>query len=156
MAPSASNTWEGKTALAANQQETGRIEIPFRGPVRIVAARPTISQRAALTEIAAPTVFNATLDDLEMYLDVSERMRYTSRFDLNRTANSEAGQFVTLSNFVDSIGSARILDIIIRDPAPVIGVNFRWSRPVAGGPFYNDIVIGLALHCYYLADRGES
>lgn len=152
-APAASRTWEAKTRLLGSQQETGRIELPFRGPVHLVAARPTIAQLTALAQIGAPSLFVAGLDDVEVYIDVSERTRYTSRFDLDRTANSEAGQFVTLSNFIDTVGGARILDLTLTDPAPVVGINFRWARPIAGGPYFSDVLVGLALHCYYLSEK---
>jgi len=156
MAPATDRTWEGKTLLRANQQETGRVEIPFRGPVRIMAMRPSLCILTPLSELPFATsqsLLQPTLDDLEVYVDISERTRLTSRFDLTRQANSEAGQFVTLSNFVDSIGGARVFDLELKDSSPVVGVNFKWVRDITGGPFYPDVIVGLAMHCFYLSDR---
>ena len=140
--PAAARTWEALTTLLGTQQQTGRVPVSFTRPVRVIAAYPSICVISATNGLIVPS-----LDDLALYIDISSNERLTARFDRSQVQNTEAGQFVTLGSFRDTTGGARLLDLDLKEPSPVLGLNFMWKRDITGGPFYPDILVGLALHC---------
>ena len=153
MAPVGNRTWEARTLLPGLSQETGTIKIPFTQPVRITAFRPSLCVQIPIADLLAHTLFVPTLDDIQVFIDISERSRLTNRFDNTRIANSEGGQFVSLSTLCDDLRSARMVDLFIDQGSPTIGVNFAWKRSVTGGALYYDTEIGLAIDGEYPDER---
>lgn len=145
--PATQKSWEGQVVLLATQQETGRIPISFPRRVLILAAYPSVS---LASNPAGLILLNPTVDDFNVYLDVSGDERFTSRFDNNSPPNTEAGQFVTLGGFRDTTGGSRVLNIEPQGASPTIGVNFQWKAPITGPITRPDVIIGLQLHCHWL------
>lgn len=146
LVPAAARTWEALTSLRGTQQQTGRVPVPFTRRVKIIAAYPSISVDGPTNGLIVPS-----LDDIMVYMDISSNERLTARFDRTTVPNTEAGQFVTLGAYRDTTGGARLLDLELLEPSPVLGLNFAWKRDITGGPFYCDIQVGLALHCDWLS-----
>jgi hypothetical protein len=144
--PATSRTWEASAILRGARQTTGRVPIPFTRPVVVVAIYPSIS----VVSQPNPALPVPVLDDIRVFMDISSNERLTSRFDPTTTPNTEAGQFVTLGSFRDTTGGARVFMKELREPSPVIGVNFEWKRDVTGGPYFADVEVALALHCQFI------
>jgi hypothetical protein len=139
-------SWEAQTELLATQQETRRIPITFNRRVIILAAYPSV---VVSSNPAGLIMLNPTLDDINVYLDISGNERFTSRFDDNSAPGLEAGTMVTLGGFRDSTGGARILNIEPTDAAPTIGVVFSWKAPITGPITRPNVIVGLQLHCQW-------
>jgi hypothetical protein len=137
-APVANYTWELRADLASTAVETGRVRIEWNRPVRIVGIYPSIIDTADETQLSA------TLDDITCLLDSNQRETYTARLDRS-TVQTAGDEFVTLAAL--GVTAPRLLLIDLKDPAPDMGVNFRFER---GANVYNSCRIKLAFYCNYL------
>ncbi len=136
---------EAMTLLAANVQETPPIVVPFPRPVIITGMRPTIALAGGSNVLPFPTY-----DDLLVSIEVetgTER-RLTSRFDVTTQNGIGALPNVTLASFFDSVGSAHVMRYDLGAPGsrPDLQITFAWKRPIAGGPYFQNIFVGLTLY----------
>jgi hypothetical protein len=154
VAPKTNRTWEGSTTLLATQQETGRIEIKLNRPCIIRGIHPSVCPLPTAAQIANPLLaVSPSPRDIRVYIDISERTRLTSRFDVSRILNTEGGMFVSLDHFLDTTGGARAFELELNDDSPTLGFNFSWKRTITGGPWYTDCDIALALLGVYPDER---
>jgi hypothetical protein len=140
VAPALPLTWEAIGTLRNTQQDTGRIPVNFGKAVFLGAVYPSVARAGA--GLAVPS-----LDDLLVFVDLNGSQRYTSRFDENTPAGSTGGNQVTLGSYRDTLGGARMLNLEIRENSPILNVTFAWKRPIAGGPYFCDVFVGVAFHC---------
>jgi len=136
------------TILTATVQETAVVNVEFPRPVLIVAAYPSLALAGGSDVLPFPT-----LDDLLIRIDQDEgqERRLTSRFDTTVTAGGQRAPSVTLGSFRDTTGGARTMDLKVgtRDSRPTLGLTFSWKRPIAGGPYFQDVYVGLCFHCIF-------
>lgn len=140
-------SWEAQCRLNAADQGTKQIIVDFTRPVEIVSAYPSIAVAGGDDSLPFPT-----LDDLNVQLEIdagSDR-RLTSRYD-ETTLGGASISGVTLGSFRDTLGGARVMKYLLgaADGRPKIGVTFQWKRAVAGGPWFQDVIIGLCFHCNF-------
>jgi len=153
MAPVGNRIWEARRLLPGLSEETGTIKIPFTRPVRIVAYRVSLCVQIPIADLLAHTLFVPTADDIQVFLDVSEKTRLTNRFDISPIASTEGGQFVSLSTLGDDLRGPRMTDLMLEDSSPTLSVNFAWKRSVAAGALFYDTEIGLAIDGIYPSER---
>lgn len=143
-------SWEASTNLLATVQDTAPITIPFPRPVRIVSIYPSVSPVGGSDALPVPT-----LDDLLVRIDqeLGGERRLTTRFDTTQTNGIGSLPNVTLGSYRDTTGGARVLDMQLGEPGgsrPELQIIFSWKRPIAGGPYFQDINCGLVFHCSFL------
>lgn len=141
-------SWEALTILTGLAQQTGVVNVEFPRPVLIVAAYPSVALAGGSDVLPFPT-----LDDLLVRIDQDEgqERRLTSGFDTTVVAGGQRSPTVTLGSFRDTTGGARTMDLKMgsRDSRPILGLTFSWKRPIAGGPYFQDVYVGLCLHCEF-------
>lgn len=143
-------SWEAMTLLTGAVQATAPVQVDFPRAVIIVSAYPSIAVAGGSDSLPFPT-----LDDLLVRIEVdtgSER-RLTSRFDTTQPNGVNNFPDVTLGSYRDTVGGARVMDLRIGDPGggrPTLNCTFTWKRPIAGGPWFQDIYVGLVFHTQFV------
>jgi|GEM_PF-4410284 hypothetical protein len=144
----AAYSWEALTSLNGADQETPPIEIQFPRPVTILSAYPSIAVNGGDDSLPVPT-----LDDLLVKIEVDrgQESRLTSRFDSTQANGVGTLPNVTLGSYRDTVGGARVMELELgqNDSRPVLTVTFSWKRVVSGGPYFQDVLVGLCFHCNY-------
>lgn len=146
-APVAPFTWGVQANLDSDAAETPRIPVDFKRPVLIVGFHPTVVVRGPLSGggVKVPTT-----DDVLCLLDVNQQTRYTNRAD-DTTAAGEGMSFITLSS-LGVLEGARLTEILLDEPSPDVGVQFRWktnAEPGGGAQEYDNAVVALDFFCIY-------
>jgi hypothetical protein len=143
-------SWEAMTVLTGAVQATAPIQVDFPRPVIIVSAYPSVAVAGGSNALLFPS-----LDDILIRIEVdtgSER-RLTSRFDTTQPNGVNNFPDVTLGSYRDTVGGARVLDLRIGDPGggrPTLNCTFTWKRPIAGGPYFQDIYVGVVFHTLFV------
>lgn len=143
-------SWEASTNLLASVQETAAIKIPFPRPVEILSIYPSVSPVGGNDALPVPE-----LDDLFVRIDqeIGGERRLTTRFDTVQTNGIGSLPSVTLGSYRDTNGGSRVLNLRLgaADGArPELQITFAWKRPIAGGPWFQDVLCGLVFHCNFL------
>ena len=143
-------TWEPSVSLAGTDQASAQVQIDFPRPVQIVSVYPSISPIGGADTLPVPE-----LDDLlvQIDLDTAAQQRLTSRFDSVQATGVGTYPNVTLGSFRDSVLGSRVLLWELTDPRPTLTFTFAWKRLVSGGPYYQDVQVGLALNCNFLGGK---
>jgi hypothetical protein len=144
----AAYSWEALTTLLATDQETAPIEIQFPRPVIVLSAYPSICVVGGDDSLPVPT-----LDDLlvKIEIDRGQESRLTSRFDTVQSNGVGTMPNVTLGSYKDTTGGARVMnyDLGSKGSRPLMTVTYSWKRLISGGPYYQDIQVGLVFHCNF-------
>lgn len=141
-------TWEAQTVLLATDPQSAQVNVEFPRPVQIVSMYPSVSVHSGLDTLPVPDV-----DDLlvEIFQDLGQDKRLTSRFDGTQPNGVSSFPNVTLGSYRDTIAGARIVNIELSDAArPTLQVRFAWKRDVTGGPYYQNVLVGLTFNCNFL------
>ncbi len=133
--PFSNDTWEIGTNLDSAVEVSEREPIIFPAPCRIVGLYPSITLNDA-TGLIVPTA-----DDILVLLDFNQQRRYTANVGQSSQALRGSG-FVTLGALNTAI---RDLDIVVDNPRPQAGFQFRWKRFVQGTPLYRSVIVSVAL-----------
>lgn len=125
--PVAPDTWEVRTVLANNQEETARMAVEFPGPSKVVGMRCVVRQDSVAGGLLVPTN-----EDILALIDLDNQRRFTNSTGISTTA-SRNSQYATL-NALDT----RFRDVMwyLTAPRPVLGVTFRW-RPTTPAQYFN-------------------
>lgn len=117
--PVAPDTWEVRTVLLNNQEETSRLTLEFPGPSKVVGIRAVVRPDAAIGGLIVPTE-----DDILGVVDLDNQRRFTNSTGISTTASRNT-YYATLSAL-----DTRYRDLLweLTAPRPVLGVTFRW-RP---------------------------
>ncbi len=143
-------TWEALTPLLATQQETAPVTITFPQAVNILSVYPSVSDLGGQLDVP-------TLDDLLVRIDVDNgaEQRLTSRFDTQQPGGGAPFPNVTLGSYRDTVMGSRVLNFDFGElgSRPTLTVTFAWKRPIANGPHWNDVLVGLAFNCNFAGSR---
>jgi hypothetical protein len=138
-------SWEALARLSATEQEAQPIPIDFPQRMQILSAYPHVAVCSGDDSLAFPT-----LDDLlvSIEFDTGLERRLTSRFD-ETTLGGAAKPPVTLGSFRDTNGGARVMNFELGSAGsrPRLQCLFSWKRSVVGGPWFQDVFVGLTFHC---------
>lgn len=144
----AAYSWEAMTTLLATEQETAAIQVIFPRPVIIVSAYPSLAVHSGDDALPFPE-----LDDLLVKIELESGIerRLTSRYDTQQSNGIGSLPNVTLGSFRDTTGGARVMnyDLGAAGSRPDLFVTFTWKRPVAGGPYFQNVYAGLVFHCSF-------
>lgn len=141
-------TWEAQTVLLATNQESAEVNVEFPRAVQIVSMYPSVSVHSGLDTLPIPDV-----DDLlvSIFQDLGSERRLTSRFDSTQPNGVASFPNVTLGSYRDTIAGARVVNIELSEGArPTLQVRFSWKRDVTGGPWYQNVLVGLTFNCNFL------
>lgn len=133
--PFSNDTWEIGTNLDSGVEVSEREPMIFPAPCRIVGLYPSIIPNDS-SGLVVPTV-----DDIMVLLDFNQQRRYTANVGQSTQALRGSG-FVTLGAMNTLI---RDLDIVVDNPRPQAGFQFRWKRYIQGTPIYRSVVVSCAL-----------
>lgn len=141
-APASPMTWEVRTIFDSGVQTSNRQPFRFPRPVEIVGFLPTL--------VVLPTggAVTPSTDDIQVSIDTDNQNYLTSGEGVSTNAGGTAGPYVTLTAM--SVQVPRIVGYKLRNPTPDIGFTFRWSRSVAAGAVYKDVVLSMAMYARYL------
>jgi hypothetical protein len=139
-------TFEAQTGLLATVQTVGPIPVNFNRPVHIVSLYPSIAANGNAV-LALPS-----LDDLLVAIRVNndDDPRMTSRFAVVQPNGLGTQPDVTLGAYRDMNGGARIMDLKLTGNPPQLDVTLSWKRAIAGGPYFQDVIVGLAFNFNWL------
>ena len=147
-------TWEAQTVLLATDQQSAEVNVEFPRPVQIVSMWPSISVHSGLDTLPVPDT-----DDLlvSLFQDIGSEQRLTSRFDSTQPNGVSTQPNVTLGSYRDSTSGARVVNIELNPDGgrPVLQVRFAWKRDVTGGPWYQNVIVGLTFNCNFLERVGR-
>lgn len=149
-APVAPYTWEVRADLAGTEESTGRIPASFNRPVEIVGFFPLVS---LVRPAAGGGLVNATLDDIDVQVDLNDEERFTRRLSSGVVTGAGASSHVALSalSSANNGPAARLVRIQSAAPAPDFGFTFMWRQFLAGTPIFETTRISLAMFARYLS-----
>lgn len=144
----AAYSWEAMTTLLATEQETAGIQVIFPRPVSILSAYPSVAVHSGDETLAFPE-----LDDILVKIEVETGLerRLTSRYDTQQSNGVGSLPSVTLGSYRDSTGGARVMNYELgaSGSRPEVNVTFSWKRLITGGPFFQNVFVGLVFHCNF-------
>lgn len=121
-APVAWRTWEAVTTLSSSATDSPSSALEYPHPVEIVGMLPVIVPR--LPNVPNPGLVVPTLDDVIVSVQWDQEQTATAAQD--QTAQAGRSSFVTASSL--SIIPARLWQIRIESPKPVVTFNWRWKQ----------------------------
>lgn len=140
--PVAPRRAELRALLAQTVQEVQAPPYNFARALLIVGAYPSVAVASDPTGLEVPA---PSPDDLLVSFVTDRTAGYTAG---EFTAAGEE-EFVTLGSFDSRVGEMH-LELGRPGARPTLQVNFRWKRPVVGGPFAPNVIAGLTLLYYWL------
>jgi hypothetical protein len=136
-------SWEALAILPATLQDALPVIMTFPRRCTVVSVYPSVAVQGGSPNLAFPT-----LDDILVRIDmnVGDERRLTSHFDQSTNAGGATLPNVSLGSFRDTVGGARVMNIEMPDGNPQWQIIFSWKRPIAGGPWFQDVFCGLTFH----------